>query len=106
MWSPDPSVIITAEQKASEARAAQRLIDFPNLEPDQFWFAVRLQGLEEPLREWIAGLDPLSYAMVSAKVDFAKFFERDHPFILEALEALGIPENEFDAMWQYAGNVK
>lgn len=109
MWTPDTSAIITAEQKQSEANAAARLAAFPNLEPDQFWFVIRVSGYEEELREWLDNMlvdtspnyDPILWAGATAKLDFAKYFERDHPLIETARESLGIPTEELDALWQY-----
>lgn len=104
-WTPDPSIIITAEQKAKEAAAAARLAEYPNLEPDQFWGVLRATGHEQPLRDWINSLeDPVQQAFVSAKLEFAKHFERDHPLIEEARLALGIPEEELDALWKYGAS--
>lgn len=107
MWTPDSSIIITAEQKASEAAIAERLSQYPNLEPDQFWFVVRASGFESDLKAWIANLkeiDPLAWAAASSKLEFAKFFERDHPFVEAAREAIGMSEAELDSLWQYAIN--
>ncbi|RYG28228.1 MAG: hypothetical protein EON93_18970 [Burkholderiales bacterium] len=82
----------------------------PNLEPDQFWFVVRASGHEEELRAWVASLndpaspdyDPMAWAVASAKLDFAKFFERDHPLVEAAREALGMTPQELDDLWAYA----
>jgi hypothetical protein len=104
MWTPDPSVIITAAHRQADAVAAQRLVDFPNLEPDQFWFVVRVSGHAEDLTNWLAALrdtDPVAWAAASSKLEFAKFFERDHPFVEAAREALDIPTEQLDALWQY-----
>ena len=110
MWSPEPEAIVTAEQKAVQAAADARRAQFPNLEPDRFWFAVRLGGYEQPLRDWVTSLndpespvyDPLAWAVASAKLDFAKHFERDHPLVAAAADALGITELELDQLWQVA----
>lgn len=88
---------------------------FPNLEPDQFWFVVRAAGHEAELRAWVAAMndpgtvegpnptyDPLMWAAASAKLDFAKFFERDHPLVDAARVALGMSETELDDLWRYA----
>lgn len=105
MWKPDHSVIITAEQREAEAAAAARRADFPNLEPDQFWGVLRATGYEQPLRDWIAAIeDPVQRAFVSAKLEFAKYFERDHPLIEEARLALGIGETELDDLWKFGAN--
>ena len=82
----------------------------PNLEPDQFWFVVRVSGHEQVLRDWVASLndpesqnyDPMAWAVASAKLDFAKFFERDHPLVEAAREALGMSPEVLDDFWAYA----
>jgi hypothetical protein len=112
MWSPDPSIIITAEQRAAEAAAAARKAEFPNLEPDQFWFVVRASGHEQELRDWVASLndpespnhDPMAWAVASAKLDFAKFFERDHPLVEAARHALGMTAQQLDDLWKFAAS--
>jgi hypothetical protein len=104
MWTPDPSIIITAEQKSAEAAIAERKAQFPNLEPDQFWFVVRASGHEGDLWVWIDShqeTDPLFWAAASAKLDYAKFFERDHPFVEAAREALGLTPGELDDLWKF-----
>lgn len=104
-WTPDPSIIIIAEQKAVEAVAAARRAEFPNLEPDQFWGVLRATGYEQPLRAWIEAIeDPVHRGFISAKLEFAKHFERDHPLIEEARLALGIPEVEMDDLWKYGAS--
>lgn len=118
MWSPDPSIIVTAEQKAAEASAAARLLQFPNLEPDEFWFIVRVTGHEQQLREWVANLNEpgteavpnpyysiFEWAQASSKIDFGKHFERDHPFVEAARMALGLEPAELDSLWAYGGGV-
>lgn len=109
MWSPDPSIIITAAQRAAEAAAAARLAQFPNLEPDAFWFVVRASGYEPALLAWVAAMndpdsptyDPVAWAEASAKLQFAKYFERDHPFIEAARTAIGMTVDELDALWAF-----
>ncbi|MHA6690609.1 hypothetical protein [Devosia sp. A449] len=112
MWSPDPSIIVTAAQKAAEAAAAARLAQFPHLEPDQFWFGLRVAGCEDDVRAWVASLNepespnysPVAWAAASAKLDFAKYFERDHPLVEAAREAIGMSEIELDNLWRYAAS--
>lgn len=84
----------------------------PNLQPDQFWFVLRLSGYEQPLRDWVAGLndpdspryDPVAWASASAKLEFAAFFERYHPLVEAARQALDISEAELDALWEYGAS--
>lgn len=105
MWTPDPSTIVTAEMKAAEAAAAARKAEFPNLEPDQFWGVLRATGYEQPLRDWIAAIeDPIQRGFVSAKLEFAKYFERDHPLVEEARLALGVSELELDDLWKFGAS--
>jgi hypothetical protein len=93
-----------------KAAAIQRKTMFPNLEPDQFWFVVRASGHEQDLRDWVASLnnpvdpnyDPMAWAVASAKLDFAKYFERDHPLIEAARVAIGMTVRQLDDLWRYA----
>jgi len=90
----------------------------PNLEPDAFWFVVRATGHEQQLLDWVASLnDPgpeeapnpnyseVEWAQVSAKLQFAKFFERDHPLIEDARMVLGFTPEELDALWMYGASL-
>jgi hypothetical protein len=45
--------------------------------------------------------DPVGWAAASSKLQFAKFFERDHPFVEEARQALSMTVGELDALWSY-----
>lgn len=72
-------------------------------------------GHEQELRDWVAALndqgtseapnpnyDPMAWAEASAKLDFAKHFERDHALVEAARVALGMTAEELDALWLYA----
>lgn len=98
----------------SYLRAPDDLPRLPHLEPDQFWFILRASGQEQQLLTWVASLNdpgteadpnpdysPVDWAQISAKLQFAKFFERDHPMIEGAVLALGLSPSELDALWQY-----
>ncbi|WEK05787.1 MAG: hypothetical protein P0Y65_05890 [Candidatus Devosia phytovorans] len=98
----------------SYLHAPDDLPRLPHLEPDQFWFILRASGQEQQLLTWVAnlndpgaeeepnpGYDPMEWAQVSAKLQFAKFFERDHPMVEGARQALGLSPEELDALWQY-----
>lgn len=112
MWKPDPSIIVTREQKLAEAAAAARLAQYPNLEPDQFWFVVRASGYQPDLLAWVAAMNdpdsptynPVEWAQASAKLEFAKFFERDHPFVEDARQAIGLSSAELDALWAFGAS--
>lgn len=75
----------------------------PNLEPDQFWAIVKGTGREVELHAWVAGIaDPMQRGYVEAKLQYAKFFERNHPLIEDARVALGMSVEELDDLWCYA----
>ncbi|MBN9333850.1 hypothetical protein [Devosia sp.] len=89
----------------------------PNLEPDQFWFVVRLTGHEQELRDWAAALnnpgteqepnplyDPVGWAWASSKLDSSKYFERDHPLVEAARQALGMSPELLDNLWAYGAS--
>ncbi len=97
--------VITREQREAEAAAAARKAEFPDLEPDEFWGVLRATGYEQPLRDWIAAIeDPIQRGFVSAKLEFAKYFERDHPLVEEARLALGVSEIELDDLWKFGAS--
>jgi hypothetical protein len=119
-WRVDFEEEATAPQRA----AAEALLAsfepealLANLEPDQFWFGLRLGGYEDDVRDWVARLndpgsqespnpnyDPVLWASVSAKLEFAKHFERGHPLVLAAAAAIGLSDMELDALWQFAAS--
>lgn len=86
---------------------------FPNLQPDQFWFALRMSGYESDLLNWIATFnDPEhenynvhSWAFISSRLEKATFFERDNDLIKEAQLALGMSDTELDTIWSYAASM-
>ena len=67
-------------------------------------------GYEQDVRDWVASLNdpntpnysPVDWASASAKLEYAKHFERDHPLVAAAAAAIGISEAELDALWQFA----
>jgi hypothetical protein len=107
--SPEREAAFLAQQEvdASVVRGPR----LPHLEPDQFWFVVRVSGSPQPLFDWLADLndpdspeyDPVEWAYASAKLEYAKHFERDHPLVEVARLALGLTVEELDALWVYAG---
>jgi hypothetical protein len=85
----------------------------PDLEPDQFWFILRVAGYEHALLAWVDSLGPgtveepnpdfdlMLWAAVTAKIEKAKFFERDHWMVEDARQALGISAVELDTLWLF-----
>jgi hypothetical protein len=104
----DP-LFVPANLNADGRVSAPRL---PNLEPDQFWFGLRVAGHEAALRDWLGTLndpespayDPVSWAVASAKLEYAKYFERDHPLVEMASAALGLSSEELDDLWLFAAS--
>lgn len=70
---------------------------------------VRASGDEPDLLAWVVSMNnrespsynPVNWAAASAKLQFAKFFERDHEFVEAAREAIGMTALELDALWQF-----
>lgn len=85
----------------------------PDLQPDQFWFALKMSGYEEDLLSWIESFndpegenyEPHAWAFFSAKLDKATFFERHSPLVENARIALGMSEHELDSIWNYASTI-
>lgn len=108
-WEAEGNTI-PAYESPEPTPGEQRKLDFPNLEPDQFWFVVRASGYEPDLLAWVAAMNdpespnynPVNWAASSAKLQFAKFFERDHEFVETAREAIGMSAAELDALWRFA----
>ncbi len=79
----------------------------PNLEPFQFWGAIRAIGEDENLRDWVTGTeDPVERAFLSATLDYAKWFEWDHPLIKAAQAALDINDDELRDLWLWAASIQ
>lgn len=99
---------------ASEAELDQVLIVYglpsplralPNLEPDQFWGILRATGYEQAVHNWVASIeDPMHRGFVSAKLEYAKYFERNHPMIEAARVAIGMSAQELDQLWAWGAS--
>jgi hypothetical protein len=84
----------------------------PNLFPDQFWFGLRVAGYEDDVRAWVDSMndpedpsyDPVAWASASAKLEYATYFERNHPLVEAARQYLGMTEAELDDLWAYAAS--
>lgn len=70
------------------------------LKPYQFWGAVRATGHEQPLKDWVTGIeDPVQQALASAMLEFSLEFRRDHPLMEAARVELGMSEQELNDLW-------
>lgn len=78
----------------------------PALKPYQFWGAVRANGYEASLHEWVAGIaDPVQQAVASAMLEFSLEFRRDHPTIEAARVYLEMTESALDDLWIWAATL-
>lgn len=73
---------------------------------------VRASGNDQPLLDWVAALNdpespdysPVAWAAASAKLEYATFFERDHPLVEAARSHLGLSAEQLDDLWMYAAS--
>ncbi|MGD9476159.1 hypothetical protein [Shinella sp. G-2] len=100
MWKPDPSQIITAEQKAAEARAA-RLVP---LSPRQLWLVASRIGITKV--QVLALVDVMEDQEAASdlriEITEATTFERGHPAMDDLAGLLAIPAEQFDDLWIWA----
>jgi len=102
MWTPDPAIIKTADQKTAEAEA-QRRASFPKLSPRQFELMLLQIGLAAADIEAQILLLP-EEDQPAALIEFrrANEYERYHWLVEPIANALGFTELEMDTMWRYA----
>ncbi len=46
--------------------------------------------------------DPVVWASISSKLEYASWFERYHPMVETFRIAVGMPVHELDDLWKYA----
>lgn len=106
MWTPDASVIKTAEFIAAEDEERRRAA-IPDLSSRQFWLTalelgVTKAGLLEKAREDYEG-DDLENMLIL--IGESSTFSRHNP-VVESLSAeLGIPADNLDALWTWAATI-
>ncbi|MCR6672204.1 hypothetical protein [Devosia ginsengisoli] len=78
----------------------------PTLKPYQFWGAVRAQGYEVTLHDWVASItDPVEQALASSMLEFSLEFRRNHPMIEAARVYLEMSESDLDNLWSWAATL-
>ena len=100
MWTPDPSDIITAEQKAASARAEA----MTPLTRRQLWLAAARIGVtkEEVLALVAAMADQEAATDLKIEIEEAQSYERDHPAMDDLAALLAIDPLQFDDLWIWA----
>lgn len=99
MWTPDPSIIVTAADKA----AAERRAELSPLVPYQFRAMLKIAGVEEAVTAAVAAIpDPAQRAVAEAKVEYALSFQRDDPLFEMLGPAVGLTSARIDELWRQA----
>lgn len=103
MWTPDPSQIITAEQKATALREAQ----LQPLSRRQLLLALLAVGIAaEQVEAEIATIaDPIERAAALIEWQAAGSYERDHPLVADLASAFELPPEQVDALWLWAAGL-
>ena len=103
MWTPDPAIIITAEDKAAAARSAQLV----PLSPRQLWLAAARIGVtkDQVLTQVDAMEDAEAAADLRIEIAEATRFDREHPAMDELAGLLEIPTAQFDDLWIWAAGL-
>lgn len=94
-------ITLNAEKKAA-IDARNRL---PDLQPYQFRAMLALSGHEADLTAWVAGLPDEARAIAQAKLDYSLSFRRDNDLVEQARQALGLTNEQLDALWTQAAAI-
>src|SRR5690606_25074078 len=113
MWKPDPSQIITAEQRQAEAEAAARLAAFPPLSPEQFHAMLNITGHRADVEAVLEAMsdpengayDPVFVGVARARLDYATHFNRDDPLLETMADMIGLTAEQVDDLWTAARNL-
>ncbi len=103
MWAPDPSQIITAEQKVAAARAAS----LRPLSPRQLWLAAaRIAITKDQVLAMVDAMEDQEAALdLQIEINEAPQYERDHPAMDDLRDLMGIPPEQFDDLWIWASGL-
>jgi hypothetical protein len=75
------------------------------LSPYQFWGVVKATGYEDDLRDLVAAIeDPVQKAFSESMLEYSLEFRRDHPLVEQMRVALGMSEEELNALWAFGHN--
>lgn len=97
MWTPDPSIIITAEARAAAERASRLM----PLTRRQLRLGLLTNGITtSDVEAAIAAIpDQMDRAVAEIEWADASTYERDHPLIEQVGTALGLAPEQIDVMW-------
>jgi hypothetical protein len=77
----------------------------PDLLPYQFRAMLALSGKQADLDAYIAGLSDPAKTIAQAKLDYSLSFQRDNDLVLAAQSALGLTNDQLDALWEQAAQI-
>jgi len=92
-------------QAATDAavwEARQATAAYPDLLPYQFRAILALSGHQTALDDYIAGLADPAKTIAQAKLDYSLSFQRDNELVLAAQQALGLTDDQLNALWAQA----
>lgn len=103
MWTPDASIIITASQKAAEARAAA----LRPLTPRQLWMAAARIGVsKEQVLSMIDAMEDQEAAIdLKIEINEAREYRRDHSSMDDIAGLMQVPAEQFDDLWIWAAEL-
>jgi hypothetical protein len=77
----------------------------PDLLPYQFRAMLALSGKQSALDAYVAGLPDPQKTIAQAKLDYSLVFQRDNSLVLAAQQALGLTNDQLDALWKQAAAI-
>lgn len=103
MWTPEPSDIITAAQRAAEAKQAQIV----PLTPRQLRLVMVHLGLtDSDVEAQIAAIvDDSERAAASVEWEWATQYDRNHWLVEHLRVAMSFDSNEFDDLWIWGASL-
>lgn len=76
------------------------------LEPYQFFSMLELSGKKTALNNFIDSLPAPANVIARNKLEHTKVFERNNDLVLQAQQALGLSDQELDALWAQAAAIQ
>lgn len=77
----------------------------PDLLPYQFRAMLALSGNVAALNAYIDGLEDPAKTIARAKLDYSLSFRRDNDLVEQARQALGLTNEQLDALWTQAAAI-
>lgn len=78
----------------------------PDLQPYQFFAMFELSGKKVPLMAYIDALPVPANVIARAKLEHTLVFHRENDLVLAAQSALGLTDQQLDALWNQAAALK